>query len=402
MRYTRAIEPCSAFSENDQLTKNHKMNLTNFYPNLSVQDAAQTFRAHTLETGLQMYQNGWSIIGSYFKTPKLHPWKAPSKEELASWAVSDFQSGRANSINLRLTDSDVIALDCDFPSPELTQKFINALPCLLSLMPNRLYTCAGGKGCKVFFRYFSEIQAPNKLGVTAYSPDTNQKHELEIKTTLSTVLGMHSALGDAQGRLIDYTVYSWYPNTNSIATAKPSDLPSIRNFELLAIESLYNTLIQGAGFCNEQGKPLTNATHFNLLFSSLCMFAQGYLWDANQERIPVNELKVTAEDIAYVSHAFISLGLADALECLKHIFLGQELTNDRLVSVCGRFYSQVLLSDSNWQVIEHMASFAVKAFTAFETGCLKRRAREVGMSEVKGDVFALTRTMMQEYEKRRH
>ena len=378
------------------------MKLTHFYPNASVKDAANLFREHTLATALQMYENGWSIIGSYFKAPNLHQWKDPTKEQLKDWAISNFKAGRANSINLRLSDSQVIALDCDFPNEDITAKFIASLPCLLSIMPNRLYTCSGGKGCKIFFRYESSIygskKLPSKLGFTAYDPQTGSKHELEIKTTLSTVLGMHSAIGDENGRLIDYKVYGWYPNTRGIALVKPSELPAIGYSEIKDIQALYNNIVLSAGFVDDKGNPLKAAPYEHLLFASLCMFAQIHMWDECQERIPFKDMEISPMSIGYVEKAYLALGLADALTCLRHVFLGEELHNEQLLHLCELFKSKVLLSSASWDEIDNMASYADKAFAILNKDCMQRRARKIGWGNTAEDQFEIVGALMSCYE----
>ena len=380
------------------------MRLSNFYTNMSTKNAASTFRGHTLETALKMYKNGWTIIGSYFKASSLHPWKNPTKEQLKDWAISDFNAGRANSINLRLSDSQVIALDCDFPNEGLTRDFIKALPGLLSIMPNRLFTCCGAKGCKVFFRYSSELyqnqRLPSKLGLTAYEPQTGLKHELEIKTTLSTVLGMHSAIGDENGRLIDYLVYSHYPKTKPIAKAKPSDLPKVGFNDVQAIEALYNNLILSAGFTDDKGCPLDATAYNRLLFSSLCVFAQCHIWSELQERIQASKLDVSIYDLARVEPAYLALGLKDAIDCLTHIFLHTELIKPALEPICERFKAEILSPDCSltWLDIERLASYANRAFDAFESGYLKRRAWEIGAPKTDDDLWGLTWELMRCYE----
>lgn len=378
------------------------MKLSNFYPNIPISQAAQIFRVHTLETGLTMYKNGWTVIGSYFKASKLHPWKETTKEQLKQWAISDFQLGRANSINLRLNDSQVIALDCDFPNEQLTKDFIKALPCVLSIMPNRPYTCAGGKGCKVFFKlhnsFYSPDKLPTKLGRIAYDPSTQLKHELEIKTTLSTVLGLHSAIGDSNNILQDYRVYSAYPGTKLIAAAKPDDLPLICVKDLKAIEVLYNNLIQAAHFNNEQGEPLNTASYKQLLFSSLCLFAQSFIWDNQQERITFDNLQVCPNDVANIEQAYLALGLKDAIECIKHIFLGDLSINNTLKEVCELFKQEVLLTDLAWAEVDNMASYAYSFLQTFEQDYLRRRAREIGADDAADSIYELTRALMWCYE----
>ena len=64
-----------------------------------------------------MYARGWTVIGSIFKASRLHPWKLPNRETIHNWTQSDLAAMRANALNLRLSDTNTIALDCDFTYP---------------------------------------------------------------------------------------------------------------------------------------------------------------------------------------------------------------------------------------------------------------------------------------------
>lgn len=93
-----------------------------------------------------MSARGWPVIGSLYKASKLHPWKAASAQQLHDWAQVDLAQYRANSLNLRLSDHKIIALDCDFNDAELMRAFCDGVRRLLVLEPEQIYTCTGKKG----------------------------------------------------------------------------------------------------------------------------------------------------------------------------------------------------------------------------------------------------------------
>ncbi len=175
------------------------MKLSEIYKNTDLQTAMSYLCYDTMQTALSLYEQGWTVIGSQFKSPKVAQWSTKSREELMQQACNDFQQGKANSINLRLKDSNVIAFDCDFNDPALMRDFIEVLPFVVGIQPDQYFTCTGGKGGKVFFKYVPPLNGsehlPAKLGLTAFNPqDNNNKQELEIKRHVSTVFGMHSPI----------------------------------------------------------------------------------------------------------------------------------------------------------------------------------------------------------------
>ena len=192
-----------------------------------------------------MFSQGWTVIGSLYKTPRLHPWKEPDRQQLLEWAITDLKTGAANSLNLRLSDTGTIALDCDFASRELTDCFLDSLAHYLAMPRKSLYTCAGARGCKVFFhcdRSGFVRRLPQTLGPGLTSVPAGLKADtvLEIKTTVSTFAGMHSFWGS------DGIVYGPYPGTRFIACAAPSQLPSVNHNDIDMIEELYTRIVSAA------------------------------------------------------------------------------------------------------------------------------------------------------------
>lgn len=246
--------------------------------------------------------HGWTVIGSEGKTPKLHPWKNSTKSQLLTWAMEDLRSGKANSLNLRLADSNVIALDCDFHDGVLMETFINGLTRILGLRREHLFTVVGSKGGKVFFRYAPQTEsdkAPRRLGAVAYSAghagNANAKQELEIKSDLSTVAGIHSKVTrpTPDGRTFaDAIIYTSYQGTQSILNARPTDLQPLSRRTLDAIEDLYMSLLCKGGFVSVDDASIDQKTYQLTNMSALasyllriaCRQKDGYnfgqFWDA--------------------------------------------------------------------------------------------------------------------------
>ena len=195
-----------------------------------------------------MFVKGWTVIGSIYKSPKLHPWKDPTRDQLHEWAQHNLSTGAANSLNIRLADTDTIALDCDFHYPYLMQAFVDLLRDYLLLRYSQIYTCAGKKGGKIFFRYYKsspEERLPVRLGITAYNVyhgnEDDYKQELEIKSNVSTVAGLY---GKVAGREVVYGPYAYYPY---ICEVRPTGLPELTAEQLLGISWRYINLLYSFG-----------------------------------------------------------------------------------------------------------------------------------------------------------
>ena len=199
-----------------------------------------------------MYHRGWTVIGSVFKASKLHPWKVPAREQLHQWAQQDLCCCRANALNLRLADTNTIALDCDFHDAELMSRFISALQLRLGLHKEQLFTCVGKKGGKIFFCFVptcSYDPLPRTLGPTVFTQghlgDSAYKQELEVKSDLSTIAGLYGPFDVAINDTIVYGPYEDYPY---IVEATPSDLPTITSHELQSVGNLFYTLVKQGGY----------------------------------------------------------------------------------------------------------------------------------------------------------
>ena len=237
---------------------------------------AYNFLAYIRSLEQFMYEQGWTMIGSCFKLPNLHPWKAPPREQLHKWAQQNlhpryhYQSQQANSLTIRLADTETIALDCDFHSSYLMHAFIEQLHDYLLLGHDQFYTCSGKKGCKIFFRYHKESaeRLPMRLGVTAYNvgcgDNPDYKQELELKSNLSTVAGLY---GEVEGREVVYGPYEDYPY---ICATRPQDLPELTAEQLLGIAWRYHNLLHSLGMVESNNCRVQTQPQYLLTHEALC------------------------------------------------------------------------------------------------------------------------------------
>lgn len=229
-----------------------------------------------------LYDAGWTVVGSYFKKSCLHPWKAATREQLLAWALEDFKFYKANSINLRLDGTSVIAFDADFPSQSLTTRFLQELILQRFVTEDKLYTVQGGKGCKVFFqmRGSRPSRIPNVLGPICYESDkagqADGKTLLEIKTTLSTVFGAYPCEKFP-------ALYCEYPQTNYIALAAPQALPVLDWSDIERIKSMIFGLYQLFGCVDLNGRPLSDEPQ-NRAFLRSCI-ARGIMMAKRGENL---------------------------------------------------------------------------------------------------------------------
>lgn len=255
----------------------------------SLNEALNLLQADTAFLADKLYNNGWTVIGSKCKAPKITGWHRLSKEELKAKADLDFKSSyfnfdgvlsfKANSITLRLADNGVIALDCDFHNKLLTDSFINTLRCFL-LSDKPLYTCAGAKGCKVFFKYVGDSKdLPRALGQKFIDPHAPQSEDntqhLEVKKDISAVFGVHTYLTN------DVLLYGPYIDPfgsqyKHISEASPSDLIELNRKQLRLIEQIYLNLCASYDLMASTGKDhsslasLANGAYYRLIKGALC------------------------------------------------------------------------------------------------------------------------------------
>lgn len=184
------------------------------------------------------YDRGFEIVASREKIPA-HPWKNDPnggslipREKLYAMAMRQIESGRADSISLRL-NADLAAIDLDFYSPDLTDEFVDLFDRMIGLP----YTTAGKKGCKIFIRLENKdgIEKTLRIGNTLYPNDgSGAKNDLEIKCELSAVFGRHS----------DGIEYHAYPGCPGIWQLRGiDDLPVVPEWQIerLLNEAALNT-----------------------------------------------------------------------------------------------------------------------------------------------------------------
>lgn len=329
------------------------MKLSKVYKNTDLQTAMSYFCYDTMQTALSLYEQGWTVIGSQFKSPKVAQWSTKSREELMQQAYNDFQQGKANSINLRLKDSDVIAFDCDFNDPALMSDFIEVLPFVVGIQPDQYFTCSGGKGGKVFFKHLKPTYGtrtlPAKLGLTAFNPqDNNSKQELEIKRHVSTVFGMHSPILDASGNVIDFKIYSNYGNTKHITSPNSiAKLPVITFLDVGDVEFFYNNLLKHHGYVDSNGKPLRDSFYEMLVLSSIFYFVRELAMDKQTNDFA--SLKADWDSLMGTTTIYKALGMHDGLECINYLFYGDSflnmLPNDWRVNLCKKYKSMISSND---------------------------------------------------------
>lgn len=329
------------------------MKLSEIYKNTDLQTSMSYFCYDTMQTALSLYEQGWTVIGSQFKSPKVAQWSTKSREELMQQAYNDFQQGKANSINLRLKDSDVIAFDCDFNDPALMRDFIEVLPFVVGIQPDQYFTCSGGKGGKVFFKHLKPTYGtrtlPAKLGLTAFNPnDNNSKQELEIKRHVSTVFGMHSPILDASGNVIDFKIYSNYGNTSHIAAPNSlAKLPIITLLDVRGVEFFYNNLLKHHDYVDSNGKPVRDSFYEMLVLSSIFYFARELAMD--KQTNVFSSLKADWDSLMGITTIYKALGMHDGLECINYLFYGDSflsvLPNDWRVNLCKRYQSMISSND---------------------------------------------------------
>ena len=329
------------------------MKLSEVYKNTDLQTAMSYFCYDTMQAAQSLYEQGWTVIGSQFKSPKVAQWSTKSREELIQQAYNDFQQGKANSINLRLKDSDVIAFDCDFNDPALMRDFIEVLPFVVGIQPDQYFTCSGGKGGKVFFKHLKPTYGtrtlPAKLGLTAFNPnDNNSKQELEIKRHVSTVFGMHSPILDASGNVIDFKIYSNYGNTSHIAAPNSlAKLPIITLLDVRGVEFFYNNLLKHHDYVDSNGKPVRDSFYEMLVLSSIFYFARELAMD--KQTNDFSSLKADWDSLMGITTIYKALGMHDGLECINYLFYGDSflsmLPNDWRVNLCKRYQSMISSND---------------------------------------------------------
>ena len=298
------------------------------------------FNSYLADVEQALYDRGWTVIGSVFKASKLHPWKQPPRELIHTWAQQNLKTMRANSLNLRLADNNVLALDCDFNDAALMAEFVARACKLLDMPKDHLFTCAGKKGGKLFFRYISTTpcdRIPQRLGSVVYTRghagEKDYKQELEIKRDLSTVAGLYGPLGD------DMIIYASYDDYPYICAAAPSDLLTINRQNLMLLSELYTQLTSKMGFESSAGTIGTSAAEHEFARACvLAVFLVAWLFLAYKQQISLHDVAVqqiwnrlgskSSFDIydQYFKPFFETIGQNAACVLFEHVFRNYPLT----------------------------------------------------------------------------
>lgn len=325
-------------------------------------NTAPEFKARMARLAESLYLAGWSVIGSLYKTPKLHPWKAPSKQELYELALANLSSGRANAINLRLSDTNTIALDLDIHDPDIARDIVAGIQYSLGLTDQTTFTCTGSKGCKIFFRTKGhESDLPREIGQTVYT-QAGAKVQVEVKTTLSTVAGLHSEVEYPlePGKYSDYVlyvpyVYSWPATPHKrrccafICATPPNRLPTITTAELQAISDTCSMVLCSYDcICQVKHNGVTKSRRMYKYgqFNRLVTAAAAWILRA----VCVSGLPVTPQSIEQCLkehiYSLIALGIFNPVhKALLAIAAGAGANNQQSQALC-----RMACSDKGWKV----------------------------------------------------
>ena len=244
----------------------------------------QEFNGYLLDLEQKLFNQGWAVIGSVFKESRLHKWKYVPRSTLHYDAQNDLRWMRANSLNLRLDDTNTIAFDCDFHYQKLMSEFTQAVCLFLGLKPSELYTCQGKKGGKLFFSFAPQnIKLIPRRIKAAYHWQGDQVmsvNPLEIKRDLSTIAGLHSVINDT------FIIYGPYEDYGYIGEAAPSDLRHLTLSEFEAILAIYRQVATNLGLYGDACTLLASKFDRALIHSCLahylvnCMIQRPELsWD---------------------------------------------------------------------------------------------------------------------------
>lgn len=365
------------------------------------------FNGYLLEVGKAMYGRGWTVIGSRFKTPNLHPWKLPSREDLFYWMQQNLMACRANSLNLRLADTKTIALDCDFNDAKLMDSFVAEMQRYLGLPKNALYTCAGKKGGKLFFTFMSTNVAdkpPRSLGPVVYTKghagDSSFKQELEVKSDLSTFAGLYGL--NADKRMI---IYGPYKDLPYIATASPKQLPVLTTADLQSLSQIYKRLVSKGDYVNEFGAPQLDATDRELTRAAVVYYYTCMWQELTTKHNEQKQAAPTSDQLTefvrnnqlywrYFKPFFSSIALEGANELIEYMFCrsGKSLSFERLIDVdilLGKCSIETLEAQQNLLRLSSFFLRGTRAITdrfyalAAQYGCSTSQRPEVMLFDIR-------------------
>ena len=208
-----------------------------------------------------LYSKGWEVIASVGKSPYLHPYKDIDRSQLLAWGLENIQNYKANSITLRLENTDIIALDFDIYDANLFNKIYKVFEGYF----DNLQTCRGKKGCKIFFNCSFKKKLYNTFSIPSTftaGNDTNEiyKQNIEIKKGLSTVYGVYPTDSEVY-------LYDCMPNSEYVVNSSIYEINEITEKQFNEIEEAVTELIKKQYQIKE-----TQSRDMELLKSAYCVY----------------------------------------------------------------------------------------------------------------------------------
>lgn len=201
-----------------------------------------------------LYKKGWDVIASVGKSPYLHPYKDIDRSQLLSWGLDNIQNYKANSITLRIENTNIIALDFDIYDTDLFNKIYKVFEGYF----DTLQTCRGKKGCKIFFNCSFKKKLYNTFSVP--STFNENKQNIEIKKGLSTVYGVYPTDSDVY-------LYDCMPRSEYVVNSSIYEINEITEKQFNEIEEIVTELIRKQYQIKE-----TQNRDVELLKSAYCIY----------------------------------------------------------------------------------------------------------------------------------
>ena len=210
-----------------------------------------------------LYKKGWEVIASVGKSPYLHPYKDIDRAQLLAWGLENIQNYRANSITLRLENTDIIALDFDIYDTDLFNKIYKVFEGYF----DNLQTCRGKKGCKIFLncpfkkKLYNTFSIPSTFNDGALNSDNKiHKQNIEIKKGLSTVYGVYPTDSDVY-------LYDCMPNSEYVVNSSIYNINEVTEKQFNEIEEAVTEIIKKQYQIKE-----TQSRDIELLRASYCVY----------------------------------------------------------------------------------------------------------------------------------
>lgn len=210
-----------------------------------------------------LYKKGWDVIASIGKIPYLHPYKNIDRSQLLAWGLENIQNFKANSITLRLENTDIIALDFDIYDTDLFNKIYKVFEGYF----DNLQTCRGKKGCKIFLncpfkkKLYNTFSIPSTFNDGTLNSDNKiHKQNIEIKKGLSTVYGVYPTDRDVY-------LYDCMPNSEYVVNSSIYNINEITEKQFREIEETVTEIIKKQYQIKD-----TQSRDIELLRASYCVY----------------------------------------------------------------------------------------------------------------------------------